>query len=388
MSIPLTQSLEMTRSEEPPRRIALLICNGIFPKVPEAQLTGPLKDAENLGAALSDPEACRFVVRTLLDKCLVEVRRQIAFVCRDAREQDTLLIYYSGNGLKGEGGSLCLLVADSERDCPDATALDSDFILSELRRSRCRKLVLLIDVCHAGAFFAQNRGIPNGLSAITSCGADELCADTPKGGAFTLAICSALKCGAADSDGDGQVSVDDLYEFAKGSLRSGGYSWTPQKWVWNVPEPIYIASVPRPIFLSYAREDISAADELLKALETEGIPVWIDRDKIRSGSWKERVTEGLNRSRCVIALLTPNSLRSTAVRKELAFASKKGVPIVPVELSEIGDESLPDWYTLDYDELHRHLLLPEAYSAGTKNLAEAVRALKPKRSEASPAEAG
>jgi len=171
----------------------------------------------------------------------------------------------------------------------------------------------------------------------------------------------------------------DLHEFAKRWLHDRGYQWSPQKWVWNVPEPIYIASVPRPVFLSYAREDMAAADQILQALERDAIPVWIDREGIQSGSWKERVTEGLNRSRALVVLLTAHSLGSDAVRKEMAFAARKGLPIIPVMLSEISDASLPDWYTLDYDELHRHLLPTEGFSAAAQKLAAAIR--KTRRAE-------
>ena len=242
------------------QRLALLICNGSFPNIPDYQLMGPAKDAKLLEVILSEPESSRFAVRSLVDQGLLEVRREIARICAEAGEADTLLIYYSGNGLSDESGSLYLLVADSERDFPYATALDAEFILSQLRGSKCRKTVLLIDGCHAGAFFAHNRGIPNGLYAITSCGAKEMCSDTPEGGAFTLALCAGLRNGAADSDGDGHVSIDELHEFVKRKLRADGQQGTPQKWVWNVPEPIYISTVPRHIFLSYAREDMTAVE--------------------------------------------------------------------------------------------------------------------------------
>jgi hypothetical protein len=95
-----------------------------------------------------------------------------------------------------------------------ADRLDAEFILS-LRESRCRKIVLGIDACYAGAFFKGNRGSPNGLYAITSCGADDSCNDTPEGGAYSLAICAGLRDAAADSDGDGLVSIDELHDFVK-----------------------------------------------------------------------------------------------------------------------------------------------------------------------------
>jgi len=356
------------------KRRALLICNGTFPKIPGYRLVGPKMDARSLGATLSDPDICGFTVDTLLDRGLIEVRREIERICAESGTDDTLLIYYSGNGRLGGDRSLYLAVADSEDSFLDATALDAEFILSQLRRSRCRKIVLLIDACFSGAFFNQNRGIPNGLYAITSCGAEETCGDSEEGGAFTVALCSGLRGDGADTDGDGQVSIDELHDFVKGQSRGGG--GTPQKWVWNVPEAIYIANVQRPVFLSYAREDAEAADRLAGALEAESLSVWIDREGIRSGNWKERVTEGLNRSRALVVLLTEASLRSAAVRKELAFAARKAVPIIPVMLGKIDEDALPDWFTLDYDELHRHTLDPPHYRRAAQKLTAAVKRLR------------
>ena len=110
------------------RRLALLICNGHYTRVPEFQLAGPAEDARRLAAVLSNPESCRFDVRVLVDRGLLEVRREIARICRDADAEDTLLIYYSGNGLRDEFGNLYLAVVDVDHDFIDATALDTEFI--------------------------------------------------------------------------------------------------------------------------------------------------------------------------------------------------------------------------------------------------------------------
>jgi len=199
------------------RRLALLICNGNFPEVPNYKLLGPAKDAKLLKAVLSDAGTCRFNVCSLVDRGLLEVRREIARICADASGSDTLLIYYSGNGFPGHDGSLYLLVADSDGEYPHATALDAEFILSQLRESKCRRIVLVVDGCHAGAFFTHNRGIPNGLYAITSCGADETCVDTPDGGAFTLALCAGLRNAAADTDGDGRCQSMSYMSLSNGN---------------------------------------------------------------------------------------------------------------------------------------------------------------------------
>jgi hypothetical protein len=147
--------------------------------------------------------------------------------------------------------------------------------------------------------------------------------------------------------------------------------------VWNVPEPIYIAGEARPVFLSYAREDTAVLDELASALIEEGMSVWIDRSNVRSGDWKQRVTEGLGRSRAVVMLLTQNALASDSVKKELDFAMKKRVPVIPVQLGEMAEEQLPDWFRFGYDDLHRHILEQNRYKDGVKELASAIRHLRP-----------
>ena len=357
-------------------RNALLICNGNFPLIPQYCLKGPEKDSKILHSVLSSSEIGQFKVQVLLDKGLVEIRREISRICYQSEAADTILIYYSGNGIKSKDESLFLLVNDSDPSFLEATTLDSDFILSQLRNSKCRKTVLLIDCCHSGAFFNQNRGIPDGLYAITSCGANELCYDTPEGGAFTLAIYNGLTGSLADTNGDGRITIDELHEFTKKWIKENGYNQSPKKWVWNVPEPIFVGNMQKHVFLSYSREDKDKADELLKALENEGLSVWIDRKKIQSGNWKERVMEGLNKARAMVFLMTENALKSPVVKKEIDFATKKKVPIIPVQIDIPLDKMLPDWYLLEYDDLHRHLIESKSYYESVKELCSAIRDLK------------
>jgi hypothetical protein len=112
------------------KRIALLICNGTFPNIPEYQLVGPVKDAATLDVILSDAETCQFEVRKVVDGGLREVRLEIARIYGDADVEDTIVIYYSGNGVTGRDGSFYLLVSDTESEYLFATGLDAEFILS------------------------------------------------------------------------------------------------------------------------------------------------------------------------------------------------------------------------------------------------------------------
>lgn len=351
------------------QRRALVIANGEYTFI---QLPGVKKDFEAMTAALADRDRGNFAVTALLDKGLLEVRRAIAEICAKSGPADTLLIYYTGASFLAQDG-LFLPVADSDKEYPDATAVDAEFILSRLRRSECRRLVLLVDGCHSGAFFNNNRGIPDGLMAITACAVDQMTEDTPEGGAFTRALVAAFESPAADRDGDGKISVDELHELAQAWLRDHGFKGTPQKWVWNVREPIHVASSPPRVFLSYCRADVAVAEQVKHHLEAAGFSVWLDLEGIRSGDWKRRVTEGLNRARALVYILTPRSLESEAAKKELEFAAAKRLPILPLVVGPLRKEDLPDWYVFDYASIHRLTFDTENPAEHVEKLVRAIR---------------
>lgn len=206
-------------AEAPPRagrRLALLIGNGKVRNTGTGyalDIGGIENDLASLGGVLSDTESSGFEIRSLFEPTLIDVRRAIARAALDVGPDDTLLVYYSGTSTRGEDQLLYLPVVDSDINFLEATCLDSDYVLSCLRRSRSRRQVLMMDGCHSGAFFTYNRGIPDGFCAIMSCGPDELCYSDSDGGFFTRLIVEGLRGAAADLDGDGQVTTDELFRY-------------------------------------------------------------------------------------------------------------------------------------------------------------------------------
>jgi hypothetical protein len=358
------------------QRRALLVANGTYSFL---RLPGVEKDLDVMRDLLADEGLGCFAVTCLLDKGLLEVRKAIAEICAKSGPDDTLLLYYSGASSKGADGSLFLPLADSDKEYPEATSLDAEFILGQFRRSNCRRFALLVDGCNSGAFFNNNRGIPDGLVAITACGPNESTADTPGGGAFTRALSAALRDPTTDRDGDGRITMDEAFDVLRLWLDKNGFKTTPQKWVWNVPEPIYLVSSPILVFLSYCRADVAIAEELEKLLKEAGFRVWLDLQGIHSGDWKQLVTEGINRARALVYILTPSSLKSEAARKELGFAAAKGLPILPVVPGAVAKEDLPDWYRFDYDSIHRIAIDMTSPADGIESLAKAIREAKPLR---------
>jgi hypothetical protein len=354
-----------------PCRRALLICNGRFKYMPHFQLPGVRKDARHLGAALADPDRARFQVTTMVDKGLWEVRRAIARVCADSRQDDTLLIYYSGTSIQDKEQALCLPVADSDSELIAATSIEAEFLLAQMRTSACQRFVVIIDGCHSGAFFRNSRGIPDGLIAITSCGTDEYSTDTPEGGAFTQSLLRALTDPKADLDRDGNISVEEAYDYICGDLASRGEKNHPQKWIWNLPRPIFLVESTLQVFVSYARADAGTVDVVTPILQRHGIKIWRDVEGIAGGAkWRDSIAKALTKSAAVLLLMSKDSFGSKWVRRELEFADGKDLPIVPVATQNI---TAPDWFTLQFGGVQQQVINLKDLEASCLDLARTVR---------------
>jgi hypothetical protein len=85
------------------------------------------------------------------------------------------------------------------------------------------------------------------------------------------------------------------------------------------------------VFLSYARRDQEFADRLVTALEGRGVNVWVDRQDIPGGAaWEAAIGEAVSVSSAVLVVLSPASVTSEYVPKELSLAEKYDRPIVPI----------------------------------------------------------
>jgi hypothetical protein len=334
------------RSAAGPRKVAVLIGNARVGN-PEGggfvlDIQGVDKDLDTLGAVLSDAECGGFEIRRLFGPTMLEVRRELARAAREVGEDDTLLVYYSGTSVVGDDKLLYLPVSDSDTNFLEATCLDSDYVLSCLRRSRSRRQVLLMDGCHSGAFFAYNRGIPDGFAAIMSCGPEEFCYCDDEGGFFTKLLVEGMRGAAADFDGDGVVTTDELFRYVLPRSKALQQPATPQLWSWNLPEPIPLVRVRQRVFLSYRRANSATADALVKRLENDGYAVWIDRTDIGGGTkWRAEIEKALIESAAMILLLAKSTLESDEVYKEIARAVELGKPIIPLTVEPVV---MHGWY--------------------------------------------
>jgi hypothetical protein len=142
-----------------------------------SNLTGPIKDVADMYAFLRKH-------RVTVDNLFMDVRdasrelvlHAIAALCS---QRQRCILYYSGHG-KAKTGDWCF----------QGEFITLDDILSEWQRrpngNRQQVLVIVADCCFSGAWVkALQRRCVRNVFMQASCGADELAAETPEGGAFT-----------------------------------------------------------------------------------------------------------------------------------------------------------------------------------------------------------
>jgi len=78
---------------------------------------------------------------------------------------------------------------------------------------------------------------------------------------------------------------------------------------------------PREIFLSHASADRRFADKLARMLRQHGLPVWYSRTHLRGAQqWQEEIGLALRRCDWFVVILSPKSVKSMWVKRELSHA--------------------------------------------------------------------
>src|SRR6516165_1784874 len=98
------------------------------------------------------------------------------------------------------------------------------------------------------------------------------------------------------------------------------------------------------VFISYAREDQAAVQQLHQALADRSRETWVDWEGIApSDEWLTSILEAIDTADAFVCVLSPDWAASTICRREADYAigaHKRLIPIVASELPE--DADLPD----------------------------------------------
>lgn len=246
----------------PKNRHALLIASTSYKDRDLRQLAAPGTDVQALAEVLGDPRVGGFKIKTIVNKPWWAIQQTIGRFFANRDPQDALLLYFSCHGVKNDDGHLYFATCDTNRKILRASAVPDDFVQEQMRTSRARQQVLILDCCYGGFFTsrmlpksdatvddvdrfqAHGAAILTGSNAIQYAFEDDGLMNNSKLSVFTSCLVKGLSTGAADLDGDGLISAVDLIGYARMQMRSESRTQTPTLSTIGQEGEIYIAAVP------------------------------------------------------------------------------------------------------------------------------------------------
>ena len=270
-------------------RRALIVANARYDDPALAALRAPTHDANALAQVLGAPSIGGFDVELLADADEPTVRRRIATFFAGRDRDDLLLVHFSGHGVKDTRGRLHLATRDTDLSSLNATAVPASFLSAQVSETQSRRVVVILDCCYSGAFsrdmVARASGTVDvvdefaagaGRVVLTASSATEyafedggLTRAEGRPSVFTSALVTGLATGDADLDGDGEISIDELYDYTFRQVRRRTPDQTPTRSSLEVEGSLIIARSVRPAKLPDAVLDDVASDR--QSLRLDGV---------------------------------------------------------------------------------------------------------------------
>ncbi len=266
-------------------------------------LPGSLKDVDAMHRVLAHPELGGFAetdITLLKNPQRQEMEEAIYHLFSNRKKDDLLLFYFSGHGIKDENNRLYLATRATRKDSsgrlvkPLAVAAAS--LHENINESRSQRQVIILDCCFSGAIAqgmtVKDDGTVNlkdylggkGRAILTSSTSTEYSFGSEIAGhensglsIYTRYLVEGIEKGAADSDGDGWIAVEELHEYAANRVKEASPAMTPK---------FYPVEEGYKIVLARSRKD----DPKLKYRKEA--QTWAERGQGQFSIIAERILEG------------------------------------------------------------------------------------------------
>jgi hypothetical protein len=248
----------------PETRYAILIGNSDYPADPKlGNLRLPAQDVAGLADVLLAPNIGQFPktnVQILINQPHNEVLDKTYRLLKQAGTNDLVLFYFSGHGkLDPERvEKLYLATVDTQSEWLKTTAVPMDIIKEFIDDSRSTRIVIILDCCFSGAagrsfakgniddslvLFSGGRGkyIMTASTALQTAQEKE----GDEYSVFTKYLIEGLKTGKADLNQNGQITVDELYQYVYSRVREVNHQ-EPMRWVTDNKGDLVLALNPQP----------------------------------------------------------------------------------------------------------------------------------------------
>ena len=217
-------------------------------------LPGSVKDVDAMQRVLAHPEMGGFAeadITVLKNPQRQAMEDAIYSLFSDRKKDDLLLFYFSGHGIKDENGRLYLATRATRKDSngrlvpPSAVAAAS--LHENINASRSQRQVMILDCCFSGAIAqgmtVKDDGTVNlkdylggkGRAILTSSTSTEYSFGSATPGhedeglsIYTRYLVEGIEKGAADTDGDGWIAVEELHEYAANRVKDAAPAMTPK----------------------------------------------------------------------------------------------------------------------------------------------------------------
>jgi len=97
------------------------------------------------------------------------------------------------------------------------------------------------------------------------------------------------------------------------------------------------AAISKPIFISHAAEDQTAAELACSLLEERGVRCWLfSRDQIPGEHWPAQLVDSIRNSRGLLVLLSRNANQSSHIVREVQQGAEYGLPAWVIRLEDVA----------------------------------------------------
>ncbi len=194
------------------------------------------RDVAALREVLLNPQMGGFdEAKPVVNPTQPEMAREIELWFQDRQPEDLVLLFFSGHGVKDDRRDLYFAAANTEKQRHGlirSTATPARFLHDCIRGCKAKYQVLILDCCFSGAFgelVARDDGAidlkeqlgAEGRVVLTSTSAVDYSFEE-KGAElsiYTRYLVEGIASGAADADGDGVITVDELHRYAGRKVR-------------------------------------------------------------------------------------------------------------------------------------------------------------------------